>query len=205
MKKIITILFAAGMFCFIGQTTSAQSLKNLFSKDKLKNVVENVTGLDLDKENATIKGTWKFSGTAVNFKTDDILKKAAAKIAVEAVENKLDEVVQKIGITPGLFSFTFTANNTFTITFKKKNIEGTYALSSDKKKLTLTFGRFTKLGTMDIDVDLGSKEMELLFKAKNLIELLDKIASSGSNDALKALSILVEAYDNIYLGLELQR
>ena len=121
------------------------------------------------------------------------------------MEKKLDEAVQKIGITPGLFSFTFTANKTFAITFKKKTIEGTYTLSSDKEKLTLTFGRLTKLGTMDIMIDLGNKELELLFKAKNLIELLDKIASSGNSDALKALSVLVEAYDGIYLGLDLQR
>lgn len=205
MKKIFAFIFAAAALCFLGQTASAQSLKNIFSKDKLKDVVENVTGLDLSKEDATIVGTWKFSGTAVNFKTDDILKKAAAKLAVEAVEKKLDEAVQKIGITPGLFSFTFTANKTFAITFKKKTIEGTYTLSSDKEKLTLTFGRLTKLGTMDIMIDLGNKELELLFKAKNLIELLDKIASSGNSDALKALSVLVEAYDGIYLGLDLQR
>lgn len=205
MKKIFTILLTAGAACLISETASAQSLKDLFSKDNIKDVVENVTGLDLSKDEAVITGTWQFSGTAVELESKDILKKAAAKLAVETIEKKLDETIAKIGITPGLFAFTFNEDQSFIVGFKKKEIKGTYTLSDDKKKLTLTFGRFTKLGTMEVITDLGSKELDLMFKADNLLELLGKITSEGNSDSMKALSTLVGAYEGINLGLELSK
>lgn len=205
MKKIFTILLTAGAACLISETASAQSLKDLFSKDNIKDVVENVTGLDLSKDEAVITGTWQFSGTAVELESKDILKKAAAKLAVETIEKKLDETIAKIGITPGLFAFTFNEDKSFIVGFKKKEIKGTYTLSEDKKKLTLTFGRFTKLGTMEVITDLGSKELDLMFKADNLLELLGKITSEGNSDSMKTLSTLVGAYEGINLGLELSK
>ena len=205
MKKIFTILLTAGAACIFSETASAQSLKNLFNKDNIKNVVENVTGLDLSKEDAVITGTWKFSGTAVELESKDFLKKAAAKLAVETIEKKLDETITKIGVAPGLFSFTFNADKTFSIGFKKREIKGTYTLSADKKKLTLTFGRLTKLGTMDVITDLGSKELSLMFKAANFIDLLGKVTSEGGSDAMKTLATLVSAYDGINIGFELSR
>ncbi len=205
MKKIFTILLTAGAACIFSETASAQSLKNLFNKDNIKDVVENVTGLDLSKEDAVITGTWKFSGTAVELESKDFLKKAAAKLAVETIEKKLDETITKIGVAPGLFSFTFNADKTFSIGFKKREIKGTYTLSADKKKLTLTFGRLTKLGTMDVITDLGSKELSLMFKAANFIDLLGKVTSEGGSDAMKTLATLVSAYDGINIGFELSR
>lgn len=205
MKKIFTILLTAGAACLISETASAQSLKDLFSKDNIKDVVENVTGLDLSKDEAVITGTWQFSGTAVELESKDILKKAAAKLAVETIEKKLDETIAKIGITPGLFAFTFNEDKSFIVGFKKKEIKGTYTLSDDKKKLTLTFGRFSKLGTMEVITDLGSKELDLMFKADNLLELLGKITSEGNSDSMKTLSTLVGAYEGINLGLELSK
>ena len=205
MKKIFTILLTAGAACLISETASAQSLKDLFSKDNIKDVVENVTGLDLSKDEAVITGTWQFSGTAVELESKDILKKAAAKLAVETIEKKLDETIAKIGITPGLFAFTFNEDKSFIVGFKKKEIKGTYTLSDDKKKLTLTFGRFTRLGTMEVITDLGSKELDLMFKADNLLELLGKITSEGNSDSMKTLSTLVGAYEGINLGLELSK
>lgn len=205
MKKIFTILLTAGAACLISETASAQSLKDLFSKDNIKDVVENVTGLDLSKDEAVITGTWQFSGTAVELESKDILKKAAAKLAVETIEKKLDETIAKIGITPGLFAFTFNEDKSFIVEFKKKEIKGTYTISDDKKKLTLTFGRFTKLGTMEVITDLGSKELDLMFKADNLLELLGKITSEGNSDSMKTLSTLVGAYEGINLGLELSK
>ena len=205
MKKIFTILLTAGAACLISETASAQSLKDLFSKDNIKDVVENVTGLDLSKDEAVITGTWQFSGTAVELESKDFLKKAAAKLAVETIEKKLDETITKIGVAPGLFSFTFNADKTFSIGFKKREIKGTYTLSADKKKLTLTFGRLTKLGTMDVITDLGSKELSLMFKAANFIDLLGKVTSEGGSDTMKTLATLVSAYDGINIGFELSR
>ena len=205
MKKIFTILLTAGAACLISETASAQSLKDLFSKDNIKDVVENVTGLDLSKDEAVITGTWQFSGTAVELESKDFLKKAAAKLAVETIEKKLDETITKIGVAPGLFSFTFNADKTFSIGFKKREIKGTYTLSADKKKLTLTFGRLTKLGTMDVITDLGSKELSLMFKAANFIDLLGKVTSEGGSDTMKTLATLVSAYNGINIGFELSR
>ena len=58
---------------------------------------------------------------------------------------------------------------------------------------------------MEVITDLGSKELDLMFKADNLLELLGKITSEGNSDSMKTLSTLVGAYEGINLGLELSK
>ena len=196
----------AGALCLAGQTASAQSLTDLLKKvtdnDVVKNVVENVTGTSLPVD---VKGTWTYSGTAVKLESDDILKSTAASLAASQIEDKLDQYVAKVGIKAGTFSFTFKEDNSFTAAVLGKSFNGTYTLSEDYKTISLQFGKTIGLKPFTAAVSATSSQLDLLFQADKLLELLGKLTSSSSNSTLKTVGTLVNQYDGMKLGLELKK
>ena len=203
MKKIIILLAAV---CFVGQPASAQTLKDLLKKatsnETVKNVVESVTGTTLPVD---VKGTWTYSGTAVKFESEDLLKSTAASLAATQVEDKLDEYVQKVGIKAGTFSFTFNEDKTFTATVKGKKFNGTYTVSEDYKTMSLQFGKAIALKPFTASISATSTQLDLLFQADKLLELLEKLTASSNNTALKTVSTIAGQYDGMQLGLELTK
>lgn len=204
MKKLARIILLAGFFCLSAGTISAQSLtdilKNVTSSDVVKNVVENVTGVTIPVD---VTGTWTYSGTAVKFESDDLLKSTAASLAATQVEEKLDKYVAKVGIKPGTFSFTFNEDKTFVAKVKSKSFTGTYTVSEDYKTISLQFGKLVSMKPFTASISATSTQLDLLFEADRLLELLGKLTSSSSNSTLKTIGTLVNQYDGMQLGLEM--
>lgn len=196
------------MMCGLCGSVEAQTLKDLLKKaagsSAVQEVVESVTGISLQ---ADIKGTWDYSGVAVKLVSEDLLKSAAAGVAAGQVEDKLDGYVQKIGIKPGAFGFTFSEDNTFTTTFKGKNIPGTYTLDEQAKTLTLTYGKtsFMKGFTMTATVNITSSQLDLMFNADKLLDFIGKVSATSKNTTLSAISAVAEQYDGMKLGFELTK
>ena len=205
MKRIIISIMAAAV-CLAGQTASAQTLKDLLKKatnnETVKNLVESFTGTTLPVD---VKGTWTYSGTAVKFESEDLLKSTAASLAAGQVEDKLDEYVQKVGIKAGTFSFTFNEDQTFVVTVKGKNFNGTYTVSEDYKTMTLQFGKTFATKPFTAAISATSAQLDLLFQADKLLELLEKLTASSNNATLKTVSTIAGQYDGMQLGLELKK
>ena len=206
MKKVISIIIMAGALCLAGQSASAQSLgdliKGITGNEAVKGVVEKVTGTTIPVD---VKGTWTYSGTAVKFESEDLLKSTAATLAASQVEEKLDQYVEKVGIKAGTFSFTFNEDNTFTATVKGKSFKGTYSISDDFKSMSLQFGKTIGLKPFTAAISATSSQLDLLFQADRLLELLGKLTSSSSNSTLKTIGSVVTQYDGMKLGLELKK
>ena len=205
MKRIIISIMAMAV-CLAGQTASAQTLKDLLKKatnnETVKNVVESVTGTTLPVD---VKGTWTYSGTAVKFESEDLLKSTAASLAAGQVEDKLDEYVQKVGIKAGTFSFTFNEDKTFSANVKGKSFNGTYSVSEDYKTMSLQFGKTFATKPFTAAISATSAQLDLLFQADKLLELLEKLTASSNNATLKTVSTIAGQYDGMQLGLELKK
>ena len=205
MKRIIISIMAMAV-CLAGQTASAQTLKDLLKKatnnETVKNVVESVTGTTLPVD---VKGTWTYSGTAVKFESEDLLKSTAATLAASQVEEKLDEYVSKVGIKAGTFSFIFNEDKTFTANVKGKAFNGTYSVSDDYKTMSLQFGKTVSLKPFTASISATSSQLNLLFQADKLLELLGKLTAGSSNATLSTVGTIVNQYDGMQLGLELQK
>lgn len=208
MKASFKIIFATIVMCSLCSYVNAQTLKDLLKKATgssiVQDVVESVTGVSLQ---ADIKGTWDYSGVAVKLVSEDLLKNAAAGVAAGQIEDKLDGYVQKVGIKPGAFGFIFSEDNTFTTTFKGKNIPGTYTLDEQTKTLTLTYGKtsFMKGFTMTASVNITSSQLDLMFNADKLLDFIGKVSSSSNNSTLAAISAIAQQYDGMKLGFELKK
>ena len=170
----------------------AQSIKDLFNKDNISKVVNAVTG---HTETVDMTGTWRYTGSAIEFESENLLKKAGGTVAASAAEQKLDEQLAKVGIT-------FNADSTFVSTLGKRKLNGTYSYDAGTQMLHL---RYMKLIPMNAKVNYTTQQMDLLFEADKLLKLITFLSSKSSSATLKAISSLADSYDGMMLGYELKR
>lgn len=198
MKKYVLSLAILSAFIFGTSNVQAQSLKDLFNKDNIEKVVNAVTG----NKSIDMTGTWTYTGSAIEFESDNFLKKAGGAAAASLAENKLDEQLAKIGIKDGQLSFTFNADSTFTSTIGKRSMQGTYSYDAATNQVQL---KYLRLLNMNAKVDCTSNSMELLFNSDKLLKLITFLSSKSSNTTLKTISSLADSYDGMMLGFELKK
>ncbi len=177
----------------------AQSLKDLFNKENIEKVVDAVT----NKNDVQMMGTWSYTGSALEFESDQLLQKAGGSLAATTVENKLDEQLEKIGIKSGRLSFTFSEDSTFTATVGNSTpLKGNFSYDRSTQKVNL---KFAKIVGLNAKTNCTSHSMELLFNADKLLQLLSYLSNKSSNTTLKTIGSLAETYDGILVGLELEK
>lgn len=204
MKKIFLAAVAIAVSMYAGGVSaSAQSLKDLLGST-VKDAVETaITGGAVTPQK--ISGTWAYSGCAVGFESENMLKNVAAKAAASQLEGKVNTYLEKIGLKNGTFSYTFNADNTFSTTFKGKSFDGTYEISEDGSRITMKYGKSLKLMSMTAVVTVTSSELNLMFDADKLLTFIGKISATSSNATLKTLSTLASQYDGMNIGFKLKK
>lgn len=176
----------------------AQSLKDLFNKENIEKVVNAVTG----NSTVSMEGTWSYTGSAIEFESDNLLQKAGGSVAAGAAESKLNEQLAKIGIKEGQMSFTFNADSTFTSKVGSKSLNGTYSYDASEQKVNL---KFAKLIGINAKMNCTSSNMDLLFDADKLLKIVTFLASKSSNSTLKSISSLAGSYDGMMMGFALKK
>ncbi|WP_291529392.1 DUF4923 family protein [Bacteroides sp. UBA939] len=198
MKKSVFSLALIATLMLVSANSQAQSLKDLFNKENVEKVVSAVTG----KNTVEMIGTWSYTGAAVEFESDNLLMKAGGAVASSTAESKLNEQLSKVGIKPGLMSFTFNADSTFNAKLGSRALNGSYSYSASDNKVNL---KFVKLIGMDAKVNCTSGKMDLLFDSDKLLKLITTLSSKSSNSTLKTISSLASKYDGMMLGFSLEK
>ena len=198
MKKYVLSLAVVSALLLVTTDVQAQSWKDLFNKDNIEKVVNAVTG----NQTIDMTGTWTYSGSAIEFESDNLLQKAGGAAAAAVAEKRLDEQLAKVGIKDGQVSFTFNADSTFTSTVGKRTMTGTYSYDATDKVVHL---RYFKLLNMNAKVNCTSTNMDLLFNADKLLKLIAFISSKSSSTTLKTISSLADSYDGMMLGFALKK
>ena len=197
MKKFVFWhIFVAALL--MASNSQAQSLKDLFNKGNIEKVVNTVTG----KSTASMEGTWVYTGSAIEFESDNLLQKAGGSVAAGAAESKLNEQLAKVGIKEGQMSFTFNADSTFTFKVGAKNMKGTYSYDASTQRTNL---KFMKLVPLNTKINCTSDNMDLLFNSDKLLKLITLISSKSNNTTLKTIGSLADKYDGMMLGFSLKK
>ena len=187
MKRLVFWqLFVAALL--LTGNSHAQSIKDLFNKENIEKAVNAVTG----KSTADMTGTWSYTGSAIEFESDNLLQKAGGAVAPAAfpppaAEKKLDEQLAKVGIKAGQMSFTFNADSTFSAKVGQKSMKGSYSYDASTQKVNL---KFAKLIGMNAKVNATSTTMDLLFESDKLLKLITFLSSKSSNSTLKSIGSL---------------
>ncbi|EJX01887.1 hypothetical protein EVA_10007 [gut metagenome] len=188
-------------FCY------AQSWKDLFNKENIGKVVnkENIEKVVSDisgKNTAGMTGTWRFTGSAIELKADNILNQAGGDVAATLAEKKLNEQLAKHGITEGKLSFTFQADSTFQAKLNNRNMDGTYSYDETSRLINL---KFNKLLNLQTKITCTSTHMDMLFNSDKLLKLITFLSSKSKSTTLKSISSLTENYNGMMLGFSLKK
>lgn len=103
MKKNILFIAWIAIFSLTASNSQAQSLKDLLNKDNISKVVNAITGTP---ETIDMTGTWTYSGSAVEFESDNLLMKAGGAAAA-TMDNRHPFIIDQLIIRPGYFGFFF--------------------------------------------------------------------------------------------------
>lgn len=211
MKKLVVLLGVV----LLG-TLSMQAQFNLSSLlDKAKEAVSDVAGDVVDEyipeevqellgiaiPEVEIPGTWSYVDVAVEFTSADALTNAGGKVAAQTVEEKLAPMLTKVGIKQGAFTFTFEEDGTLTTTLAKKTVKGTWKY--DKENESVTLGLSGKEFTTRMTA--GEKNINILFKADKLLELIKTVSSTSSNATLATIGAIAKTYDGMNIGFECEK
>ena len=197
MKRFVFAQLLAAALLF-GSNVQAQSLKDLFNKENIGNVVNAIAG---DKTPA-MEGTWTYTGSAIKFESDNLLQSAGGSLAASAAEKQLDEQLGKIGISAGSLSFTFNADSTFQAKLGGKEVKGSYSYDTSTQEAEL---KFVRLIGVRAQVERSTEGMNLLFKSDKLLDLITLLSSKSNSTAMQAVSSLAEKYDGMRLGFALKK
>lgn len=198
MKKTILwkCMCMMAMLLVMSANAGAQDLKSILS-----GVAKAVVG-DKATTETSIIGTWEYVSPACQFESESLLAKAGGEVAAKEIEEKLQTVYEKVGMDG--CQYTFKDDKTYSTTFSKRSVTGSYTFDNEAKTVTMS----TKLGIkMVAHVTVTGNSMSLVFDADKLMSVLKTLtnAASSLNSTASTLNTLLNSYDGMMLGFELQK
>ncbi len=188
-----------------GSSTSSDDSKSGGLGDLLSGVANALgvgsSSLTVDK----LVGTWTYSAPAVSFKSDNLLLKAGGAAAASQVEAKLAPYYKTAGLTS--LVLTINADSTFTFKAKMMTLSGTIQKNTETGNFVFKFQALKKInvGSMETYIIMNGKKMELTFDVSKLMTIIEKVGSLTNNSTIKGASALLNQYDGMTAGFELQK
>ena len=182
--------------CAILVNANAQDLKSI-----LTGVAKAVVG-DKATTSSSIIGTWKYVGPQCQFESENLLAKAGGEVAAKEVEEKMQTVYDRIGMSG--CEYTFNEDGTYSYTLKKRTMSGTYTFDDKEKTITMK----GKLGVKTVaHVTVTGSDMSLVFNADKLMSVLKTITGTVSkvNSTAATINSVAGSYDGLMLGFDLKK
>ena len=182
----------------LGSSTSTDSTAGSLITS-ITDLISGKAGLTVDK----IAGIWNFTGSSITFKSsENALTNLAGTAATTAIEKKLDTYLAKVGISKGLFGFTFNADGTMSVNYGSKTFNGTWTLDADKSVINM---KVKRLLNMKGYVAVTGNKMELEFDVTTMMKLIKSVTSVYNKGTLETINTLLNQYDQMYAGFKLTK
>ena len=157
----------------------------------------------------SLNGTYIYNGLALSTSSSEasLLSNLAGGAINSGIENKINGVIEKIGIKPGSMTFVFNSDETFTCSILNIPVNGTYKVGENENTVTLTFGKIMQFFTMTGTLESGLTEAKMLFPATKMTQFFKKVASlvGKKSSTVSSLSTLTGSYDNFKMGFKLAK
>lgn len=196
MKTMIKSLCLVALITISAQNAVAQDLKSI-----LGGLVKQAVG-DKTTTEATIIGTWTYTGPECQFESENMLAKAGGEVAAQTVEEKMLPIYKKTGIDG--CQYTFNSDKTFSCTIKGKTTSGTYTFDNEAKTITMK----SRLGIKTVAyVTVTGSTMSLVFNADKLMSALKVISGTLASASTTAATIseVAKSYSGMRIGFELKK
>lgn len=198
MRKTIfgKVLCAVALMGMFSVQADAQDLKSILTGVAKAVVADKAT------TSSSIIGTWKYVGPQCQFESESLLAKAGGEVAAKEVEEKMQTIYNKVGMSG--CEYTFNEDGTYSYTLKKRTMSGTYTFDDKEKTITMK----GKLGVKTVaHVTVTGSEMSLVFNADKLMSVLKTVTGAVSkvNSTAATINSVAGTYDGLMLGFDLKK
>ena len=214
MKKNVLKIVVLSVAMMCSATVSAQSdlgsvLGNVLgaatgntsaSGGDLISTLTSVFSSDKQASKNNIIGTWSYTEPAIVFTSDNFLTQAAAKIAANKLESKLQSYLTKYGIKPGKFTMTFNEDGTYTRTINGRTARGTWTVQDSKLMLTIA-----GIKTIAITTQIDGSDMQFVTDATKLLNFFKSMGAKSTNANLQTITSLMKSVKGMQAGITLHK
>lgn len=198
MKKRLLLkgICALLLLCCAPAHTYAQDWKSI-----LTGVAKEVVG-DKTTTASSIIGTWNYIAPECQFESESLLSKAGGEVAAKKVEDQMQTVYDKIGLSG--CQFTFNEDGTYSYLLKGRTVSGNYTFDDAEKTISMS----VKLGIkLTAHVVTAGNNMSLVFNTDKLMSALQTITGAVSkvNDTAATVNSLLSNYDGMRIGFEMEK
>lgn len=205
MRKILTI-FCAVAALMLTAGTSCGTSRNNASRDLHPDEVFTVNDNDIINEtwmvNRAISGTWKYNGPSVAVSGRNLMAGIAKPLAKGKLKKKLKKAYKTAGLDRVRPEFSFSPDGTCAIQVMGAKLKGTYNYNPDLEAISI------KWHGLPLNANLrreGNKKLHLTFEADRLLSLLSLMGRFSDSKSIKAISDLLDNYEDVMVGFELKK
>lgn len=168
----------------------------------IQSVIEGVfTKTDLTLED--IVGSYESVGPAISFKSDNLLQKAGGMAGAAAIEQKLAPYYKQYGLVGLTLQIAEDAN--FEMKVKGIKISGTIETGTEKGTFVFNFKvAGMKLGKFTAYIQKSGSDIDLMFDANKLKQLISAVANLTGNTLAKTCAQILDSYDGACIGFEMK-
>ena len=198
-------------FCVIAallmpMTTSCSTSRHNAGRDLHPDDVFTMTEDDIANEtrriNLTLQGDWKNNAPSVGVSGKNLLAGIAKPIAKGKLKKKLKNAYKKIGLDKARPQFVFNVDGTCSMKLMGASVKGTYNYNPTTEKITFKWHGVPMNASLKRD---GKKKLQLTFDADKLLNLMSLLGRFSDSSTIKALSTLLDNYEDVMVGFELKK
>lgn len=175
------------------------------SRDLNPNEVFTITDDDIANEtwriNRTISGQWTYNAPSVDVSGKNVLAGLGKPFAKGKLKKKLKGAFKKMGLNKARPQFTFNENGTCAIKMLGVGMNATYNYNPSQEKITIKWHGIP----LTARLKRNGKKLHMTFDTDKLLSLFSMAGSVIDNSTLKALSMLMDNYDDVMVGFELKK
>ena len=203
MKQLILLFAIISAIIITPNTASAQSVSDILSK--LGTVANNVLGSG-KVTIADLEGNWTYVEPAVEFKSDNLLKKAGGSVASTTIVDKLRPYYSTVGLDNMTLAVDSAA--TFKMALKKISFSGEITQGENDGEFVFNFKAIGKISAGSLNAYISKTatgQIKITFDVSKLISLVNTIASVTGNSSMKSVSSILNSYDGLTAGFVLKK
>ena len=214
MKKLLSVIALSVAFVatapaqgLLGGLLGGNSQNSDATLSTLGNIISGLAGTVYSAP-ISLNGTYTYNGVACSASSSEgnVLTNLAGTAVTAGMESKADEYLAKVGIKPGVMTFTFNAeDNSFVLNCGPLALPGTFKVGDGEKTVTLTFGKTMKFLCMTGTLESSLTGAKMLFTADKLLSLMKSISAKlgEKSSEIKAIAGLAAGYDQFRVGFKL--
>lgn len=202
MRHLLTIAIAMTLLvsCSTSRNNAQQGCR--LNPDQVFTITDDDIARETLSINSTIKGQWTYSGPSVDVSGKNVLAGIGKPIAKGKIKKKLKNAFKKIGLDKARPQFTFNEDGTCAVTLLGKSLKGTYNYNPSQEKISIKWHGVPVTARLKRD---GKKKLHLTFDADKLLSILTLAGNFTDSSTIKALSFLMDHYDDVMVGFELKK